>query len=323
MNDEQKSIQIDGQEFEIIKPTRLRDGMVIKSGDVYGRLGPKDVTLDEQVHTKSLHERGFPVPEVLSSGSYGDDEWFFLETSLGSQTFHEIFTDEYQSQGKVSDESFGKYIHVIEEYVRAQVAPDNRTSVSATDFISELIPENLVLPQYEYFGFSRDRYHEVISKVEDRLRGAPMGILQFDLNPYNVLEGGLIDFELVGYGPIGFDSFISARWATAWFTDYPSRHPVSYRLSEEQVLRNDTLIDDVMNAAGLVSPKKYMQEFLVLKSAWGCRSFTPISDDLPDDKIAFARFRVNILEHCIDKYLGDELIDYRTLASLPGGEIST
>ncbi len=61
----------------------------------------------------------------------------------------------------------------------------------------------------------------------------------------------------------------------------------------------------------------------MLKSAWGCHSFKPINDDLQDDKIAFAHFRVNVLDYCINQYLHDETIDYRMMASIPGGEIDT
>ncbi len=318
LNDE---VELNGDTYRVIKPSRLLQGVVLKGDDSFARLGPKGVTLEEQVHTKALRDRGFPVPEIIASGDYADNQWFFAETSLGEQTFHERFKAEYQASGQVSEETFDSYLAVIDRYMQAQVAPENRSSVSAEDFITACLREEHLGHVYSYFDKDLDKHQKAIDKAQERLRGAPMGILQYDLNPYNVLEGGLIDFELVGYGPIGYDALLSARWATGWWTDYPSRYPIAYRLTEEQVAASDTVVEAAMQAQGMPSTTEYLQEFLLIKSVWSCLSIELVTDEWPADKIAFARYRANLLDYCVDMYLGGEPIDYRKLSSIPGGEI--
>lgn len=316
------TIRLENRDFIIIKPTRLRDGMVLynKADDLYARLGEKQATLEEQIHTVSLREKGFPVPAVMSSGSY-DDQWYFIESSLGERPFHKIFVEEYRAHGAVSDASFKKYLDVIRLYTQAQVHPKNTSHISATEFIASLIPQERVIPTYAYFDHNIQRYEQAVSKAADRLVDAHMGILQFDLNPYNILENGVIDFELVGYGPVGYDSLMSALWGGTWFTDYPSRRPVGYRLSPSQIKQNTELIDQLAENRGYTKPSEYLNEFLLLKSASAVSRFHAPQPDWPDDKIAFMRFRTNVLKAAVDSYLSGEDINYESFSMIAGGEI--
>lgn len=301
--------------YEVIKPKRLLDGKVLKSGDTYARLGPKAAVLDEQVHTASLFERGFPVPRILHSEAHGDDEWYFIEESVGDETFHVQFSKEMQEKGEVSDETFDGYLSLMSRYLDAQVAAKNRTTIKASEFIGSLLDESAVLGNYCFFENSAEQYKSAIEKATQELTNVPMGILQFDLNPYNILNNGVIDFELVGYGPIGYDVLMSARWGGAWFPDYPSRYPRAYALSRKQIAASDDLVRDKSQSAGLSDPTQYLEEFLLLKTAWGVMEFDVPQLDWPEDKIAFRRFRSNLLRRAVDNYLIDEPIDYWNFAS--------
>lgn len=317
------SVRLENRDFTVIKPTRLCNGMVLhnEADNVYARLGEKQTTLEEQIHTTSLLKKGFPVPTVLSSGEY-EDKWYFIETSLGNRTFHKIFLDEYRRDGVVKEASFKKYLTVIDKYNQAQMHPKNAAHVSAAEFVASLIPHEQVLPSYTYFNHDVDRYTQALNQAIDRLSGSPMGTLQFDLNPYNVLEGGIIDFELVGYGPIGYDSLMSAVWAGTWFTDYPSRYPIGYRLSSSQIEQHTKLIDTLAEKYHYPRPSGYMNEFLLLKSAWAVSDFEAPQPDWPDDKLAFRRFRTNVLQAAVDAYLANRDIDYMSFPSVKGGEIN-
>ena len=315
------TVIIDGKPFEIIKDARLLDGVVLKCENVYGRLGPKELVLEEQAHTLSLHKQGFPVPKVLSSGKLPDGMHYFTESSLGKETFHELFTQEYRKDGSVSDATFNSYLTVIEKYTRAQSKDTNRTNIAASKFISSLLPDNEVLPSYVYFGYEADEYLRAITKASDRLTDAPMGILQYDLNPYNMLDGGVIDFELVGHGPIGYDTLMSVRWGGTWFTDYPSRYPISYALSPQQIASNDALISTIAAEYGLPDPSINMQEFLLLKSAWALAEPIPLQPDWPQDKLAFRKFRTNVLHKAVVSYLHGKRIHYESFSKVSGGEL--
>ena len=114
-------ITINGELFDVVKPTRLLPGMVLKSQarDAYARLGPKESALEEQIHTVSLHERGFPVANILTSGELDENQWYFIEESLGNLTFSEQFRQEYQQLGYVSDTTHAKYLAVLRHYLQA------------------------------------------------------------------------------------------------------------------------------------------------------------------------------------------------------------
>ena len=135
-----------------------------------------------------------------------------------------------------------------------------------------------------------------------------MGVLQLDLNQFNILEGGVIDFELVGYGPIGYDLLFCSRWHR-WFTsDTTSQYHLNYLLSPEQVAEADAIVARYAEKYGLPSPAKHMAAFTLIKSAWGLTS-TKTFDEEPESKQAFYRYRARILTLCVDAYLKGEAID--------------
>jgi len=317
-----QTMEIKGQIFEVVKPTRLLNGMVLKSGNTYARVGEKQPTMAEQIHSVSLFNRGFPVPTVLDSGELPDNKWYFTETSLGTDTFHKQFTNEYQATGEITSQTFSKYLDVVTKYASAQSDNKNKTTVSPKDFIDTLLPQERVLPNYCYFGYNQEDYLRALQLAADKLSSASMGVIQHDMNPFNVLENGVIDFELVGYGPVGFDTLMSVRWSSGWFTDYPSRCPVAYKLSAEQIRANDTIVDETAVNSGRTLPSSYMQEFLLLKSAWAASELNAPDPNWPADKLAFRNYRANVLNHAVDQYLNGKEIDFTKLSEIAGGELS-
>lgn len=304
------TIELNGERFTIVKPERLNLGMVLRSTTrpAYARLGEKQAVLSEQIHTVSLGERGFPVARVLDSGPRGETDWYFIEEDLGEQSFHTVFRDEYGRDGVVSNETFAKYFSVLERYFVAQYDPKNRTSVSANDFLEAVFPEHEVTGNYYKLGGDVEKYRAAIAKATARLADAPMGILQFDLNPYNIMEHGVIDFEMVGYGPLGYDAYFVSRWHRWFVADQSSRYSGAYMLSEDQIAACDQLVEQLAVEQGLPSPSKYHQEFAFIKTAWGFSSHKNI-DDEPASKRAFYQYRAELLVQCVDNYLADMPID--------------
>ena len=298
------TMHIHDETFRIIKPERLLSGIVLQSTSrpVFARIGPKESTLEEQIHTESLRAKGFPVARVLESGDYGQGEWYFIEESLGDETFHEQFANDYQAHGSVQDDTFERYARVMEKYCAAQSDIQNRTHISAQEFVQQIIPSEEIDANYLLCGGDLDRYHQAITQATEALHDAPMGVIQQDLNPFNILDNGVIDFELVGYGPIGYDGLLVSQWHL-WFTDdSASRYSLAYRLSTEQCVQIAQI------ATRDVDSLRYLQEFLLIKSAWGFSSQKSINDE-PDSKANFYRFRARILEHCVDAYLAGDPIN--------------
>ena len=305
-----EAIDINGELFDVVKQERLLPGMVLKSQarDAYARLGPKESALEEQIHTVSLHERGFPVARVLDSGEYGEDQWYFIEEALGNLTFSEQFKQEYQQLGYVSDTTHEKYLAVLHNYLQAQYNPANATSVSIEDFIESAIPDSTILANYSQLGGNVERYKQAIAKAEAELHDYPMGVLQFDLNPFNMLDGGVIDFELVGYGPLGYDVLLCSKWHR-WFTsDQTSKYHLNYLLSPEQIAASEALVVEIAKQRGLPNPLKHLEAFTFIKTTWGFSSDKTL-DEEPASKRDFYKYRAGLLTHCVESYLHDQPID--------------
>lgn len=304
------TIKLNGELFDVVKPVRLNPGMVLKSQscEAYARLGPKESVLEEQIHTVSLYERGFPVARVLASGAYDDTQRYFIEESLGDLTFHVQFADEWAANGEISAETFESYRAILQRYINAQFTDKNRTHISAREFVESAIPDSQIVANYALCDKNTERYHQAIATATERLSGVPMGVLQYDLNPFNILEHGMIDFELVGYGPLGYDTLLVSLWHR-WFTsDTDSRYSIAYYLSEPQIDSIRQLVDEAAERANLPSPGNRLQEFLLIKSAWGFSSLKPLYDE-PESKQEFYHYRAQILERCVESYLKDEPID--------------
>lgn len=305
-----QTVTLNDELFDVVKAERLMPGMVLKSRshDTYARLGAKQSTLEEQIHTVSLYERGFPVARVLESGAYSDTDWYFIEESLGDKPFHVQFTNEWQTDGKVSDETFTRYASIMKQYIDAQCAVTNRTDISAQNFVDTVVPHNHIDANYMTCGGNVDRYHNALARATNRLQGAPMGVLQLDLNPYNILDRGMIDFELTSYGPIGYDVLLTSLWHR-WFTDdTSSKYCTAYMLSDDQLMHIQQLVTDGAKKAGLTDPFTYMQEFLLLKTAWGFSNYKKI-DDEDESKRAFYEYRAALLTNAVDSYLAGDPID--------------
>lgn len=305
------TISINGETFDIVKPSRLLPGMVLRSQSrkAYARLGPKESALQEHIHTVSLRERGFPVAQVLESGEYGTDQWYFIEESLGEETFHDQFAQEYEKNGAISDETFKRYSAIVQQYASAQFNPNNRTAISAAEFVEATIPDSSIVANYAQCGKDVDRYHEAIAAATTNLADAQMGVVQYDLNPFNILEHGMIDFELVGYGPLGYDTSLVSLWHR-WFASSGAntRYTIAYYLSEAQIAEITHIIDATATQYDVPSPHRYMQEFLLIKTAWGFSSTQDVYEN-PTDKQAFYRYRAGLLEHCVESYLHKKPID--------------
>ncbi len=258
-----------------------------------------------------------PIARVLSNTELLENNKYFTETPFDEISFHELFKEEYINNGQVSNETFNRYLDATKKYFTAQIKPNNKPNIAIDDFIESLLPKDKISNNYGYFGYDTNSYSKAIKKASSKLADCPMGILQLDLSPFNVLENGVINFES-SYGPIGYDVLTSTRWNTGWFTDYPSRYSLAYRLNEDQIHENDQLISTIANDHDTKDPTQYLQDFLFLKSARAVSTFSPSKDILPQDQNAVKRYRANVLSLATGAYLADKTIDCRLLSSASG-----
>lgn len=316
-------------QFRIVSSLRRMSGLVLRSavGDPphYARLGPRETIARERIYQQSLSQRGFPVPDVIAAGNYDEEHDYFIESSAGDEPFHVTFTRETQELGAVQEATFQAYLGIMERYVSAQMNAANRVYISPQDFVRAIIPLDDMLRDYANAGHDARDCQAALEKATRRLELAAMGYVQYDLNPFNVLPNGIIDFELVGYGPAGFDGMMSVRWADRWYPNYPALYTKAYRLSQSQIARSDSMIDSLANANGLIVPSAFLQEFLFIKCLWALAYFDAHDPrpytDWPVAKQRFQRYRANIAANAVKSYLNNEPIRDWQFSNIPGGEI--
>lgn len=298
-----EDIIIEGKSFAYVKD-RLIGGKVFANQDKseYLRTANPAEIAGEVNLTKDLYERGFPVPEVVATGELENSTAYYIEKSIGDRVFGDIFMKETKAQGQVSDESFNAFVEVIKKYCSAQFNPKNfvpqdKDSLAGITALANVMRNNP--PSSEM----QEMFTEAYEKATEKVASLPWGYIQSDLNAFNILHDGIIDFELAGFGPVGYDALTNVHFGRMWPKDR-----VAYRFSEEQITKYIEAIDAIAQENGLPVMSSYANDFLVLKAIWASGKDKE-SEDNPKSNPDFWEWRVNMRNWCIKQYLEGESIN--------------
>ena len=309
----EKDISVEGKNFTYVK-NRLVGGKVFAAQDKseYLRTANPTEIAGEVNLTKDLYERGFPVPEVLATGTLENGTAYYIEKSIGERVLGEIFMDETKAQGRVSDESFNVFIDVIKKYCEAQFNPKNfvphdKDTLAGITALANVMRNNPPSPEMHAM------FTEAYKKASERVMALPWGYIQADLNAFNILHDGIIDFELAGFGPVGYDALTNIHFGRMW-----PKERVAYVFSDDQVAKYIAEIDKVAREKGLPNMSEYENDFLVLKAIWSSGKDIE-SEDNPESNPDFWEWRVKMRDWCIRQYLNGEKIDsnqFETVATV-------
>jgi hypothetical protein len=300
--DEQR-IFVRGKTFRYIKD-RLNGGKVFVNQDntEYLRTADPAESAGEVCLANELRERGFPVPELLATGMLEDGTAYYVERSVGDRIFGDVFREETRSQGRVSDASFDDFVGVIKRYCAAQFDPNNitRADKAALGRLTEI--ENVMRNNPPSRGTEK-MFAEAHDKACRKVMSLPWGYVQYDFNPFNVLRGGVIDFEFAGLGPVGYDAVTGVHFGRMW-----PRRRVAYVLTTDQIESYLTAVDEIAIAKGVPAVSSHANDFLVLKAIWAT-SKEKASEANPLSNPDFWEWRVKMRDWCIERYLRGEMID--------------
>jgi aminoglycoside/choline kinase family phosphotransferase len=298
-----ENIEIDGKTFSYIK-NRLIGGKVFGNQDKseYLRTANHAEIAGEVNLTKDLYARGFPVPEVLASGTLNDGTSYYIEKSIGERVFGEIFMEETKAQGRVSEESFDAFLDVIRRYCEAQFdhknfVPHDKDALAAMTALANVMRNNPPSPQMQAM------FNEAYEKASERIMSLPLSYVQADLNAFNILHDGIIDFELAAFGPVGYDALTNVHFGRMW-----PKERVAYVFTDDQIAKYISEIDRVAQEKGLPKVSEYENDFLVLKAIWSSGKDKE-SEDNPESNPDFWEWRVKMRDWCIRQYLKGERID--------------
>lgn len=296
-------VTIEGVQYDYVKD-RLMGGYIYVNPDksAYLRSNTAAEIAEEINITRELGERCFPVPRVLGSGSLPNGDSYYVEESIGERVFGDVFMEETKAAGQVSDGSFQALTALIKKYCEAQFNPANFVPPDK-DALAQMTALANVMRNNPPSDEMRDAFMQAYEKAAERLMSLPWGYIQADLNAFNILPNGVIDFELAGFGAVGYDSLTNIYFGRMW-----PKERVAYRFSDEQIAKYVAEIDAVAAAHYLPRISDYTDDFLVLKNIWGSGKDKE-SEENPERNPEFWAWRVKVRNWCIQQYLKGEKIN--------------
>lgn len=317
-------IKVNDVNYRHVK-NRLAGGRIYRAtdGESYLRIGDKQLTAEEHIHLLSLCNRGFPVAKILNHGKR-DEEYYFIEESLGEEPFALQFGEEFSDQGVISDKTFERYLGVMQRYAEASFDPKNHRHHKFD--IRQISLLKYIQSQY---SLNTARLDRLFTKAEKRLAELPSVEIHEDLGPFNVMDRGVIDFETVQdksqtlnssrFGPVGFDS-VAGPLTGYYFPRAEGYHiKILYEFSNSQLADLGSMISKVASTHNIPNPNDYSQEFLLIRTLWAAArrlGYEVIKYDNPEQERFWSEFRSNILHHVIDYYEQDKVIDPRNFPDI-------
>lgn len=253
-------ITIDGIEYRHIRVQRGASA-IYRADDRYLRIGPPAVIAEQLSVHRDMERAGYPVAAILATGSYGGLD-YFIERSLGEQSFRVRFTEEYGANGSLDEATVSRFIAIAERFLRAQIgtaqapAPDSYREGTHLDVMKAELPA--------YAERIEARFQRSLAATA----GLPYVVTHGDFNPSNMYPEGVIDIEDSFRAPLGYD-LVTALYTIDWFPDSPEYEYVAqYRFGTPDKERFLAMCDRVLIEHGLPALTPRYDDFAFARAAW-------------------------------------------------------
>ena len=273
-------------------------------GNLYLRTGKAAAIESEAAFAKMVLQNGFPVPEVTGTGQFPDGSGYFVERSAGAENFGDLLAREYAANGSISGDTFGVFLRISLDFLTAQINPFCRQREPSE--LSQGIQLANVLHQNPDLTGLLER---AVTKAEKRLQTLPLVLTHGDLSPFNLLPGGVIDFEERFVAPAGLDAVTAMAFHQFW--DHPAPEGSGtmrlWDFSHQQVAAFFAGANTIFAAQGLPALSIHFDDFLMLKAIWALSYEKP--EDLQSPQARRWLWRKRVAAYCADCTLADTPID--------------
>lgn len=313
-------------EFSPIAAPHLEDwifvkerGAIARSGDVYRsfdgsfylRTGKVNAIRSEAAFGRMAWQKGFPVPEVTEIGQLPNGLGYFVEKSAGAENFGNLLHGEYAVTGSISDETFSSFSAISLQFLTAQVNPSCRQT-GPSELRGGIQMANVLHQNPDLAGL----LGQTVTKAETRLQGLPLVLTHGDLSPFNILPGGVIDFEERFAAPAGLDAVTAIAFQRLWDHPMPGGTGTMrlWDFTPQQVADFLSQADAVFTAQGFPALSVYFDDFLMLKAIWALSYEKP--DDLQSPQVRRWLWRKRVAVYCAECVLAEKPIEsgsFRTI----------
>ncbi len=281
-------------------------GSVYHSPDItlYLRTGEESVIRQEAEFGRRTWQSGFPVPEVTDIGMLPNGLGYFIEASVGSENFGELLRREYAATGSVSDKTFADFCEISLRFLAAQLEPSCRQS-GPSQMRDGIQLENVQQQNPDV----ADLLEQAVAKAEERAKTLPLVLTHGDLSPFNILPGGVIDFELRFVAPAGLDAVTAIAFQRLW--DHPKPDGTGtmrlWDFDRKQIADFLSKADTLFAAQGLPPLSAFFDDFLLLKAIWALSYERP--PDLSSAQFQRWQWRKRVATYCAENYLLEKPIE--------------
>lgn len=261
-----ETLEVGEGPFRLMKVRHGYPVAVYTNGVSFLRVGPAELIRREVDVQRRLWDSGGPVPEIIAQGVVGDRS-YFIETRVGSRSWGDVFAAESQAIGSISRDSLSAWMGLTVRFLGAQQRIE--LSGDLQEFWRAIEVDELAhdLPK------SAGMIQRAVVRIESRLSGIPLVYIHGDFNPHNILEGGVVDFENSGRGPLGYD--IVSNATNAFFFPVGSEFEMcrTYELSGPQLSAYFENVDLCLSGSGLAPVSSVVDELIMLRAIRATRSF--------------------------------------------------
>lgn len=308
------------------QPPNLKDwifvkerGAISRSGSVYhspdGRLylrtGEVSAIRQEAEFGRMAWQNGFPVPEVMDIGTLPNGLGYFIEASVGSENFGELLGHEYAAAGSISDKTFADFCEISLRFLAAQLKPSCRQA-GPSQMRDGIQLENVQQQNPDVV----DLLEQAVTKAEERIKTLPLVLTHGDLSPFNILPGGVIDFEERFVAPAGLDTVTSIVFQRLW--DHPKPDGTGtmrlWDFDRQQIADFLSQADALFAAQGLPPLSAFFDGFLMLKAIWALSYERP--DNLESAQAQRWRWRKRVAAYCAGCVLSGQTIESEQFCSI-------
>jgi hypothetical protein len=217
-----REVDIDGLRFSLVC-VRGTGVAVYRGEGTYLRLGDA-VAGELDVHRQMLRD-GHPVAKILGVGELRGS-LYYIESDLGETTFGDGCEDRVAQCGSMPSEEFDRFLDIMRRHAHAQLTGTQRSGDIRV--FGEFIGVDSAAANNPHLAtMIQTAWHVAASVLGD----LPSTLQHGDLHVFNTCPGGIIDLEVAGWAPIGYDvatavlvpTLAAPRWvagtlAIEWFT---------------------------------------------------------------------------------------------------------
>ncbi len=256
-----KILKLNQKPYTFINERTYVPVRIYKSGQEFLRIGPKSLIKKEIALHQKLIRYGFPVPKILRLGLI-DNEFYFGETSLGEKHFGSLFQADIKKLGRISDQTFSKFLKVCLKFGQAQIKVRTKNNVLS-------FRKGIHIPQIlEELPNKKTQIKKALQQIESKTKQLPYVLTHGDFGPFNIYPKGVIDLEAFFQAPLGYD-LVSAIFQTNFFPktpDYELRQ--IYSFSPKQIDKYFQTIDRLFTTNKLPRLSEYLNEFILCRCIW-------------------------------------------------------